>query len=68
MGIDKAVVDSYKKAVKDKAEAEKQLKVYGDPSKEQKMAEKEAEKRKKEQKKLNEELFVASSPKSTGRN
>ena len=57
LGIDKAVVDSYKKAVKDKAEAEKQLKVYGDPSKEQKMAEKEAEKRKKEQKKLNEELL-----------
>ncbi len=57
LGIDKAVVDSYKKAVKDKAEAEKQLKVYGDSSKEQKMAEKEAEKRKKEQEKLNEELL-----------
>lgn len=57
LGIDRAVVDSYKKAVKDKAEAEKQLKVYGDSSKEQKMAEKEAEKRKKEQEKLNEELL-----------
>lgn len=57
LGIDRAVVDSYKKAVKDKAEAEKQLKVYGDSSKEQKMAEKEAEKRKKEQEKLNEDLL-----------
>lgn len=57
LGIDRAVVDSYKKAVKDKAEAEKQLKVYGDSSKEQKMAEKEAEKRKKEPEKLNEELL-----------
>ena len=57
LGIDGAVVDSYKKAVKDKAEAEKQLKVYGDSSKEQKMAEKEAEKRKKEQEKLNEDLL-----------
>lgn len=57
MGIDRAVVDSYKKAVKDKAEAEKQLKVYGDSSKEQKMAEKETEKRKKEQEKLNEDLL-----------
>ena len=57
LGIDRVVVDSYKKAVKDKAEAEKQLKVYGDSSKEQKMDEKEAEKRKKEQKKLNEELL-----------
>ena len=57
LGIDRAVVDSYKKAVKDKAEAEKQLKVYGDSSKEQKMAEKETEKRKKEQEKLNEDLL-----------
>ncbi|WP_195580399.1 hypothetical protein [Bacteroides ovatus] len=57
LGIDRAVVDSYKKAVKDKAEAEKQLKVYGDSSKEQKMSEKEAEKRKKEQEKLNEDLL-----------
>lgn len=57
LGIDRDVVDSYNKAVKDKAEAEKQLKVYGDSSKEQKMAEKEAEKRKKEQEKLNEELL-----------
>lgn len=57
LGIDGAVVDSYKKAVKDKAEAEKQLKVYGDSSKEQKMAEKETEKRKKEQEKLNEDLL-----------
>ncbi|WP_270603944.1 hypothetical protein [Bacteroides ovatus] len=57
LGIDRAVVDSYKKSVKDKAEAEKQLKVYGDSSKEQKMAEKEAEKRKKEQEKLNEDLL-----------
>ena len=57
LGIDRAVVNSYKKAVKDKAEAEKQLKVYGDSSKEQKMAEKEAEKRKKEQEKLNEDLL-----------
>lgn len=57
LGIDGAVVDSYKKAVKDKAEAEKQLKVYGDSSKEQKMAEKEADKQKKDQKKLAEDLL-----------
>lgn len=57
LGIDRAVVDSYKKAVKDKAEAEKQLKVYGDSSKEQKMAEKEADKQKKDQKKLAEDLL-----------
>lgn len=30
LGIDKAIVDSYKKAIKDKEEAEKQLKIYDD--------------------------------------
>lgn len=58
LGIDKSVVDSYKKNIKLKSEAEKQLKIYNDSSKEQRTAEKEAEKLKKEQEKRNEELLT----------
>lgn len=52
LGIDKSIVDSYRKAVKDKAEAEKELKVYGSSSKQ----EKESEKLCKQQEKYN--LFL----------
>ena len=58
LGIDKSVVDSYKKNIKLKSEAEKQLKIYNDSSKEQRTAEKEAEKLKKEQEKRNEALLT----------
>ena len=40
LGIDKTIVDSYKKAVKDKTEAEKELKVYDSSSKQENAADK----------------------------
>lgn len=60
LGIDKATVDSYKQAIKDKAEAEKELKVYENPSKQDSAAEKlrkQQEKEKQLQQKQSEELL-----------
>lgn len=54
LGIDKTIVDSYKKAVKDKTEAEKELKVYDSSSKQ----ENAADTLRKEQEKRNEELLT----------
>lgn len=53
LGIDKYIVDSYKQAIKLKTEAEKELKVYDSSSKQ----ENQADKLRKEQERLNEQLF-----------
>lgn len=53
LGIDKSIVDSYKQAIKLKTEAEKELKVYDSSSKQ----ENQADKLRKEQEKLNEQLL-----------
>lgn len=53
LGIDKYIVDSYKQAIKLKTEAEKELKVYDSSSKQ----ENQADKLRKEQEKLNEQLL-----------
>ena len=53
LGIDKSIVDSYKQAIKLKAEADKELKAYDDSSKQ----ESAAEKLRREQEKLNDQTI-----------
>ena len=53
LGIDKSIVDSYKQAIKHKSEAENELKVYDDPSKQENAAAKKAEDLRQQQEKYN---------------
>ena len=55
LGIDKSIVDSYKQNIKLKKQAEKELKVYDDPTKQENAALKKAEELRKQQESIREQ-------------